>query len=178
MPKSRMTTFHSDPHPVTNNTRWPRVISATFLDMKPPNQKTATIGDMLTWAAQSNGKVKRGHKFHLINWCLMNIEVLNALKNVRWSSREWAMLAWQEINRIGISESLELLAPPRPAPLNGPVVPTSRVRQLCGILGLGFNKVNGRIVITRKPLAKISDATDYVDMTFAERGESSPLLPL
>ena len=146
--------------------------------MKPPNQKTATIGDMLTWAAQSNGKIKRGHKYHLINWCLTNIEVLNELKDVRWSSREWAMLAWREINRIGISESLELLAPTTPPPFDGPVVPTSRVRQLCVILGLGFNKVNGRIVITRKPLAKISDATDYADMTPAERGESSPPPPL
>lgn len=119
---------------------------------------------MLTWAAQSNGKVKRGHKFHLINWCLTNIEVLNELKNVRWSSREWAMVAWQEIKRIGISESLELLAPTTPPPLNGTVVPTSRVRQLCGILGLVFNKINGHVVITRKICTAKSKAKCQADL--------------
>lgn len=142
--------------------------------MKPPNQKTATIGEVITWAAQANGKVKRGHKYHLINWCLTNIEVLNELKYVRWSSREWAMVAWQEIKRIGICESLELLGPPQPLPLGQDPVPNTRIRQLCDILGLGFNKINGRVVITRKPLTKISSSTDYADMTPAERSASSP----
>lgn len=132
--------------------------------MKPPNQKTATIGEVITWAAQANGKVKRGHKYHLINWCLTNIEVLNELKYVRWSSREWAMVAWQEIKRIGICESLELLSPPPPQPFGQDPVPNARIRQLCDILGLVFNKINGHVVITRKICTAKSKAKCQADL--------------
>jgi hypothetical protein len=83
--------------------------------MNPPNQKKATIGEMVTWASQANGKIKRGAKYHLINAILMDIENLQASR-----------------------------------PPEEPRFHVSRIRQLCGLLGLGFNKINGRIVITRK----------------------------
>lgn len=118
--------------------------------MNPPNQKTATIGEMVTWASQANGKIKRGAKYHLINAILMDIENLQALACVPWPSRKWALPAWREIQKIGILDGLELLPMQAPRPSEEPRFPIARIRQLCGLLGLGFNRINSRIVITRK----------------------------
>jgi hypothetical protein len=118
--------------------------------MKPPNQKKATIGEMVTWASQANGTIKRGVKYHLINAILMDIENLQALACVPWVSRKWALPAWREIQKIGILDGLELLPMQAPRPPDDPRFSIARIRQLCGLLGLGFNKINNRIVITRK----------------------------
>lgn len=128
---------------------------------------------MVAWASQANGTIKRGAKYHLINAILMDIENLKALACVPWPSRKWALPAWREIKRIGITDGLELMPP---LSVNFSI---ARIRQLCGFLGLHFNKVNGRIVITRHPITKKApEPKTYADMTPAERGESSPELPL
>ena len=153
--------------------------------MKPPNQKTATIGEMVTWASQANGTIKRGAKYHLINAILMDIENLQALASLPWPSRKWALPAWREIQRIGILEGLELLNVKNITSLDGlelfdganlpseqvvlppqsePRFPVSRIRQLCGLLGLGFNKINGRIIITRKIYTEKSKAKCQADL--------------
>lgn len=118
--------------------------------MNPPNQKTATIGEMIEFAATSNGQFTKGAKYHLINYILSNIEELKPLSVVPWVSRKWALPAWREIQKIGILDGLELLPMQRPGPPDEPRFPVARIRQLCVLLGLGFNRINGRIVITRK----------------------------
>lgn len=139
--------------------------------MNPPNQKKATIGEMLEFAATSNGQFTKGAKYHLVNYILSNIEGLKPLSAIPWVSRKWALPAWREIQKIGILDGLELLDVKNITSLDGlelfdganipqeqvvlppqsePRFPISRIRQLCGLLGLGFNKINGRIVITRK----------------------------
>ena len=142
--------------------------------MNPPNQKTASIGEMLEFAATSNGQFTKGAKYHLINYILSNIEELKPLSVVPWVSRKWALPAWREIQKIGILDGLELLPMQSPRPPEEPKFPVARIRQLCGLLGLHFNKVNSRIVITRKPLANAPQSKDYADMTPSERSASSP----
>ena len=118
--------------------------------MNLPNQKTASIGEMLEFAATSNGQFTKGAKYHLINYILSNIEELKPLSVVPWVSRKWALPAWREIQKIGILDGLELLPMQRPVPPDEPRFPVARIRQLCGLLGLGFLRINGRTVITRK----------------------------
>ena len=132
--------------------------------MNPPNQKKATIGEMVTWASQANGKIKRGAKYHLINAILMDIENLQALSCVPWVSRKWALPAWREIKKIGILDGLELLPMQAPRPPEEPRFPIARIRQLCDLLGLGFNRINGRIVITRKTYTEKSKTKCQADL--------------
>ena len=132
--------------------------------MNPPNKKTATIGDMVTWTSQANGKIKRGAKYHLINAILMDIENLQALACVPWVSRKWALPAWREIKKIGILDGLELLPMQAPRPPDEPRFPIARIRQLCEKLGLGFNRINGRIVITRKTYTEKSETNCQADL--------------
>lgn len=138
--------LHTDPHVVFFNS--PDV-------MKIPNQRNATIGDMLTFAAQMNGKATAKKASAVISFCLVNISDLQPLSALPWQSRKWALPAWWEIQRIGISESLELLAPATPMPFGEKPAPAARIRQLCGLLGLHYNKVNNRTVITRKPMTVV-----------------------
>ena len=77
--------------------------------MKPPNQKKCTIAEMVEWAAQMNGKVRKGRKASMIAWILANIEVLNKLQKLPWSSRNWAMTAMRDIERIGVYDTLSLV---------------------------------------------------------------------
>lgn len=134
--------LHTDPHVVFVNP--PATTSI-------PNQRTATIGDMLSWSAQMNGKVTKGRKAAIINYCLINIAELQPLAAIPWQSRKWALPAWREIQRIGILDSLCILPPEKPRAIGDDTkYPVARVKQLCELLELGFNKINGRIVITRK----------------------------
>ncbi len=103
---------------------------------------------MIEWASQANGKVK-GSKASLVSFILTNIGGLNVIKKLPWPSRKWALPAWREIQLIGILDRLELLPMQPQRPINEPAFPSRRIRQLCELLGLGYNKINGRIVITR-----------------------------
>lgn len=124
--------------------------------MKPPNQRTATIGDMLIFASQQNGKVRSKKASAVISYCLVNIAELQPLAAIPWQSRKWAVPAWREIQRIGICDLLELLEPVKPPAVGATPVPVSRIRQLCELLGLYYNRVNNRTVITRKPVTPIA----------------------
>ena len=119
---------------------------------------------MVAWASQANGTIKRGAKYHLINAILMDIENLQALASLPWPSRKWALPAWREIQKIGILDGLELLPMQRSGPPDEPRFPVSRIRQLCELLGLGFNKINGRIVITRKTYTEKSKTKCQADL--------------
>lgn len=136
--------------------------------MKPPNQRNATIGEILTFAAQANGKVRSKKASAVISYCLVNIAELQPLAVIPWQSRKWALPAWREIQRIGILDRLELITPPPPLPFGATPVPASRVRQLCDLLGLYYNRVNNRTVITRQPLTSITSPkpcdAEHVDL--------------
>lgn len=137
--------------------------------MKLPNQRTATIGDMLIFASQQNGKVRSKKASAIISYCLVNIADLQPLSAVPWHSRKWAVPTWREIKRIGVYDNLELITPPLPLPLLSTPVPAFRVRELCSLLGLHFNKVNNRTVITRQPITQapsISNACDSESKCF------------
>jgi hypothetical protein len=131
--------------------------------MKLPNQSTATIGDMLIFASQQNGKVRSKKASAIISYCLVNITDLQPLSAIPWQSRKWALPAWREIQRIGVLDRFELVAPAAPPPHTVTPVPASRIRQLCGLLGLHYNKVNSRTVITRQPLAQIQPISHTCD---------------
>jgi len=145
-------------------TRLPTGVKYRLLNnMKLPNQRTATIGDMLVFASQQNGKVRSKKASSIISYCLVNIADLQPLSSIQWQSRKWAVPSWREIQRIGILDRLELLAPFAQPPHNATSTPASRIRQLCGLLGLYHNRVNNRTVITRQPVTQhqsISHACD------------------
>ena len=130
--------------------------------MKLPNQRNATIGDLLIFASQQNGKATSKKASSVISYCLVNITDLEPLSVIPWQSRKWAVPALKEIQRIGIYDSLELLKPLESNPIySGTTQP--RIRQLCALLGLHYNKVNNRTVITRQPITQapsISNACD------------------
>jgi len=139
--------------------------------MKPPNQKTCSISAMLEWAAAANGKVRKSRKATMIAWILANITELERIKVMPWASREWAMTALRDIDRIGVCESLGLLPPlcqkwenDRPLPINGYTSPISRLRSVCKALGLHLNKINGRTVITRQQLTLTSKQVMLVEV--------------
>jgi hypothetical protein len=149
--------------------------------MKPPNQKTCSISAMLEWAAAANGKVRKSRKATMIAWILANITELERIKVMPWASREWAMTALRDIDRIGVCESLGLLPPlcqkwenDRPLPINGYTSPISRLRSVCKALGLHLNKINGRTVITRQQLTLTSKQVMLSELPVDRRGESSP----
>lgn len=126
---------------------------------------------MLEWAAAMNGKVRKSRKATMIAWILANITELERIKTMRWSSREWAMTALRDIDRVGILESLAIIPTP---PLNGVTSPLSRLRSVCKALGLHLNKINGRTVITRQQLTVASKQVMLSDLPVDRRGESSP----
>lgn len=106
---------------------------------------------MLIFASQQNGKVRSKKASAVISFCLVNIAELQPLAAIHWQSRKWALPAWREIQRIGILDSLCILPPEKPRAIGDDTkYPVARVKQLCELLELGFNKINGRIVITRK----------------------------
>ena len=68
------------------------------------------------------------------------------------------------LKKIGTLDGLELLPMQAPRPPEEPRFPIARIRQLCGLLGLGFNKINGRIVITRKTYTEKSKTKCQADL--------------
>lgn len=144
---------------------------------------------MLEWAAAMNGKVRKSRKATMIAWILANITELERIKAMPWASREWAMTALLDIDRIGVCEKLGMLdyrpskdqrtymsrwGAKSPPPINGVTSPPSRLRSVCKVLGLHLNKINGRTVITRQQLTVASKQVMLSDLPVDRRGESSP----
>lgn len=125
---------------------------------------------MLEWAATNNGVVRKGRKASLIQWTLANIEELSRIQTMLWSSRNWAMTAMRDIERIGVSDGFQLLPPP----INGVTTPVYRIRQICSVIGLHCNKINGRLVITKQPLTLATTSVMVADLPVERRGETSP----
>lgn len=130
---------------------------------------------MLEYASQMNGKTKQERIQSAIDFTLSNIQQLNRVPNLRWSKRKQVIRALDNIDKIGVLESLELLNH-KPVELESGVNEMSVVAQE---LGLFLNKVNGRLIITRTPLTiKPAEARSLAEMPVSERGDSSPALNL
>ena len=90
-----------------------------------------------------------------------------------WKSRNWANVAWLDIQHIGITKSLGLNTPKMQAISS----PFHRIDAVCKSLGLYAHKINGRVVITRQPLTLAKpESRSLAEMSPAERGNSSPEL--
>ena len=76
--------------------------------MKRPNLLTASIGDILTWSATHNGKVKSAKLQEFIASVLSRASYLDRVKEMRWSANKWADRAWNDMQAIGVTETLEL----------------------------------------------------------------------
>lgn len=140
-----------------------------------PHTRTCTIQAMLEYASQMNGKTKQERIQSAIDFTLSNIQQLNRVPNLRWSKRKQVIRALDNIDKIGVLESLELLNH-KPVELESGVNEMSVVAQE---LGLFLNKVNGRLIITRTPLTiKPAEARSLAEMPVSERGDSSPALNL
>lgn len=140
-----------------------------------PSVRTCTIQAMLEYTSQMNGKTKQERIQSAIDFALSNIQQLNRVPNLRWSKRKQVIRALDNIDKIGVLESLELLNH-KPVEIDAGVNEMSVVAQE---LGLFLNKVNGRVVITRTPLTiKPAEARSLAEMPVSERGDSSPQLPL
>lgn len=115
-------------------------------DMKTPNQKSCTIGEMLEWCSQNNG-VAKGRNHFLVQWTLANVSKLAQIAKMRWSQREWAMKALDDIEAIGVLDKLELLQPKKPI-----VTSLSKIETVAKAIGLHTYNVHRRLIITRNPL--------------------------
>jgi len=124
---------------------------------------------MLEWAAAANGKVHKKRHASMITWILANISELEHIKTMPWHSRQWALTALRDIDRIGIVESLRLQPP-----INGVTSSLAHLRAVCKVVGLHFNCVNRRAVISRKPLRIATEPVMLSDLPVDRRGESSP----
>ena len=76
--------------------------------MKPPNQKTCTIGEMLEWAATNNGKVKASIQ-EIINDVLADIQELNLIKFAKFHQRKWIKEAIDRVKFLPHLKRLQIV---------------------------------------------------------------------
>jgi len=130
--------------------------------LKFPKTRTCLVSDMLRYASQMNGLVKDARKAVIINEALTNIAQLSRIPLCKWSERKKALRALENIDRIGIMDSLELLNPKQSCSrFEGGVV--NDMKKVAEWLGVFVYKVDNLIVVTRKPLTIASE-----DRTLAE----------
>ena len=140
-----------------------------------PPTRTCTIEAMLLYSSNTTKPSKQKRVNEAVQFALSNIQQLNRVPNLRWSKRKQVIRALENIDKIGVLESLELLNH-KPVELESGVNEMSVVAQE---LGLFLNKVNGRLIITRTPLTiKPAEARSLAELPVSERGDSSPQLPL
>ena len=140
-----------------------------------PHTRTCSIETMLLYASNTTRASKQKRVNEAVQFALSNIKQLNRVPNLRWSKRKQVIRALENIDKIGVLESLELLNH-KPVEIDAGVNEMSVVVQE---LGLFLNKVNGRLIITRTPLTiKPAEARSLAEMPVSERGDSSPALNL
>jgi adenosylmethionine-8-amino-7-oxononanoate aminotransferase len=129
---------------------------------KFPALRKCTVGEMLNAASQLHGFVKDGRKAAILAEALTNIAQLSRIPLCKWSERKKALRALENIDRIGIMDSLELLNPKQSCSrFEGGVV--NEMKKVAEWLGVFVYKVDNLIVVTRKPLTIASE-----DRTLAE----------
>lgn len=146
--------------------------------LKFPKTRTCLISDMLTFASSMNGLVKDTRKAAIINEALTNIAQLSRIPLCKWRERKKYLRALENIDKIGIMDSLELANPKASCGrFDGGVV--NEMKVVAAMLGLFVYKVDRLICITRTPLRLAQDEPkSLADMAVGERGNSSPELPL
>lgn len=127
--------------------------------MKPPNRSKCTIGEWLTFCANNNGNVSPKLQVE-VERTLSRASFLDNVRDFPYSAIRWADRAWNYIQQIGVTDSLELCSS-KPVP----EIPVrfEQLERACKWLQLYLNKVNGRIVITRKPYSKAVKTTCKAD---------------
>lgn len=145
---------------------------------KFPKTRTCTVGEMIRFASAMNGKTKQARKAAIIALCLKDIAQLNRVPNLQWSKRKTILRALASIDRVGVTDSLELVSPKQSSSRfsNGAV---NEMKEVATALGLYCHKISGFVCLTRQPLTiKPKEARSLAEMAVDERGNSSPELPL
>jgi len=146
--------------------------------LKFPKTRTCLISDMLTYASTMNGLVKDARKAAIINEALTGIAQLSRIPLCKWRERKKYLRALENIDRIGIMESLELATPKAISSRfsNGNV---NEMKVVAEMLGLYIYKIDRLVVVLRTPLTLAPQETrSLAEMAVSERGNSSPELPL
>lgn len=148
-----------------------------IIKLKFPKTRTCTVAEMLQYASSMNGHVTEARKSAIVAEALTNIAQLSRIPMCKWSERKKALRALENIDRIGIMDSLELLNPKQSCSRfqGGQVNDMKRVAEW---LGVYVYKVDGLLVVTRKPLTIASEDRTLAEMKPDERGVSRPELPL
>lgn len=138
-----------------------------IIKLKFPKTRTCLIGDMIQYASSMNGHVTEARKSAIVAETLTNISQLSRIPLCKWSERKKALRALENIDRIGIMDSLELLNPKQSCSrFEGGVV--NDMKKVAEWLGVYVYKVDGLLVVTRKPLTIASE-----DRTLAEMASPS-----
>jgi len=143
-----------------------------------PKTRTCTIAEMLQFSSQMNGLVKDARKAAIINEALNNIAQLSRIPACKWRERKKYLRALENIDRIGIMDSLELLNPKASCTRfsNGIV---NEMKVVAEMLGLYIYKIDRLVVVLRTPLTLAPQETrSLAEMAVSERGNSSPELNL
>jgi hypothetical protein len=136
---------------------------------KFPKTRTCTVGEMLSAASQLNGHVTEARKSAIVAEALTNISQLSRIPLCKWRERKKALRALENIDRIGIMDSLELLNPKQSCSrFEGGVV--NEMKRVAEWLELHLYKIDGIVVITRKPLTIASEDRTLAEMPPVERG--------
>lgn len=145
---------------------------------KFPKVRVCTIGEMVAYATSSNGLSKQKVIQRAVSFTLSNIAQLNRVPNLKWAKRKIVIRALEAIDRVGIMDSLELVSPNQSCRkfANGVV---NEMKEVASELGLYVYKIENFVCITRAPLTiKPAEVRSLAEMEPAERGTSSPELPL
>lgn len=138
-----------------------------------PKTRTCTIAEMLTAASQLNGLVKDKRKAAIINEALSKIENLNRIAAGKWSERKKLLRALENIDRIGIMDSLELANPKASCTrFSGGIV--NEMKIVAEMLGVYIYKIDRVVMILRKPLMiAATEVGSLAEMPVAECGNQS-----
>lgn len=146
--------------------------------LKFPHTRTCTVGAMVEYCSQMNGKTKQARKAAIIDLCLKDITKLNRVPNMLWAKRKTIIRALDAIDRVGVTDSLELVSPQQSSSRfsNGAV---NEMKEVAMALGLHVYKINSFVCVTRTPMTiKAKEMKSLAEMDVCERGISSPELPL
>lgn len=140
-----------------------------IIKLKFPKTRKCTVSEMLQYASSMNGHVTEARKSAIVAEALTNISQLSRIPMCKWSERKKAMRALENIDRIGIMDSLELLNPKQSCSrFEGGVV--NDMKKVAEWLGLHIYKIDGLILCTRKPLTIASEDRTLAEMKPEERG--------
>lgn len=145
------------------------------MKLKFPSTRTCTVEAMLLYASNTTRASKQKRVNEAVQFALSNISQLNRVPKMRWKDRKRAIKGLAALDKIGITETLELL-PAKPVTFSPDVNDLGKVAEA---LGLYLFKINGAVIVTRTALTvQPTEVKSLADMSPSERGASSPELPL